>query len=62
MVAVDILPQKSDLFNSICLQDFDLFQNCVDVPASLSSSDKRDDTEGTHIVTAPHDRQEGAYL
>lgn len=62
MIAVDILPQKSDLFNPICLQDFDLFQNRVNVPTSLSSSDKRDDTEGTHVVTAPHDGQEGAYL
>lgn len=62
VIAINILTQKSNLFNSLLIQPFNFPQNGIQISTPFSASHPRHDTEWAHIVTSPHDRKVGADI
>ena len=55
MITINILSQKSDLFDTIILENLYFFQYSINISTSFTTSNKRYDTKWTHIIASSHD-------
>ena len=60
MVAVYVLTQKGYLSHPLFFELPDFLQNSFQISAPFPASHERHDTEGAHVVAAPHNRQKGS--
>lgn len=62
MVAVDVLPQKGNLFDALLAKPFNFSHDGVQISTSLPASDPGHNAEGAHVIASSHDGQVGRHI